>query len=187
MTETRGLRIDAYERARQVEALATAEITGLRTNPRWQITSGCSNATAEKSKAYCAMVHNAQAKIEAAEAQLVQGRPGTKDAGAETIAWVLGVDEAKVRRALPIFWSLILELMASLCMREAFATLRTPEAEKAVPRPVVAEARRGLSLRGREAALPTAPAFGTLAPANAMRGQTPRGALNGNMPLAAYA
>jgi hypothetical protein len=187
MTETRGLRIDAYERARQVEAMATAEMSGLRMNPRWQITSGCSNVTAEKSKAYCAMVHNAQAKIEAAEAQLVQGRPATKDAGAETIAWVLGVEEAKVRRALPIFWSLILELMASLCMREAFATLRMSEAEKAAPRPVATEPRHGLALRNREASMPAAPAFGTLAPVHSMRGQTPRGALNGHMPLAAYA
>jgi hypothetical protein len=188
MTEGRGLRIDAYERARQMEALATAEITGLRMNPRWQLTSGCSNATAEKSRAYCGMVHNAEARIQAAEAQLTQGRPASKDAGAETLAWVLGVDEAKVRRSLPIFWSLVLELMASLCMREAFATLRTsPQTTKASPRPAVAEGRRSLSLRGREAALAGAPAFGSLAPANSMRGQTPRGALNDNMPLAAYA
>jgi hypothetical protein len=188
MTESRGLRIDAYERARQMEALATAEMTGLRMNPRWQLTSGCSNATAEKSKAYCGMVHNAQARIESAESQLTQGRPASKDAGAETLAWVLGVDEAKIRRSLPIFWSLILELMASLCMREAFATLRTPPLPgKASPRPVAAEGRRGLSLRGRELGLAGAPAFGMLAPMNTMRGQTPRGALNDNMPLAAYA
>ena len=39
-------------------------MNGLRTNPRWEATSGCSNVTAEKSKAYCERVHNAQARIE---------------------------------------------------------------------------------------------------------------------------
>jgi hypothetical protein len=188
MTETRGLKIDAYERARQKEALATAEMSGLRMNPRWQATSGCSNATAEKSKAYCAMVHNAQAKIEEAEVQLTQGRPATKDAGAETLAWVLGVDEAKVRRSLPVFWSLILELMASLCMREAFATLRTPPFPgKTSPVPAMPEGRRGHALRARDTAMPGVPAFGMLTPVNSMRGQTPRGMLNDNMPIAAFA
>src|SRR5208282_4503261 len=42
MTETEGLRIDAYERAQRVEALASAELAGLRTNPRWEATNGCS-------------------------------------------------------------------------------------------------------------------------------------------------
>jgi hypothetical protein len=188
MTETRGLKIDAYERARQMETLATAEMNGLRTNPRWEATSGCSNVTAEKSRLYCERVQNAQARMEAAEALLVQGRPAAKDAGAETLAWVLNADEAKVRRSLPIFWSLILELIASLCMREAFATMRTPpQPAKASPRPLVSGRRLGLPLPGREMTVAGFPGFGALAPVNSMRGQTPRGALNDNMPLAAYA
>src|SRR5208283_4106480 len=36
MTENRGLKIDAYERAQQMQTLATAEIGELRTNPRWE-------------------------------------------------------------------------------------------------------------------------------------------------------
>lgn len=187
MTENRGLRIDAYERARQMETLATAEMNGLRTNPRWEATSGCSNVTAEKSRAFCERVHNAQARIEAAETALGQGRPASKDAGAETLAWVLNVDEAKVRRSLPIFWSLILELMASLCMREAFATLRTPRTATARPRTAASEGRFSLPLGSRKSPVASVPAFGLLAPGNSMRGQTPRGALNDNMPLAAYA
>jgi hypothetical protein len=195
MTENRGLRIDAYERARQMETMATAEMNGLRTNPRWEATSGCSNVTAEKSRLFCERVQNAQGRIEAAAALLNQGRPASKDAGAETLAWVLGVDEAKVRRSLPIFWSLILELMASLCMREAFATLRTPQSaretlesfEPAAFEPAASDKRRPLSRAVREPAAAGAPAFGRLAPVNSMRGQTPRGALNDNMPLAAYA
>jgi hypothetical protein len=187
MTETRGLRIDAYERARQMETLATAEVNGLRTNPRWEATSGCSNVTAEKSKVFCERVHNAQSRIEAAEALLLQGRPAAKDAGAETLAWVLNADEAKVRRSLPIFWSLILELIASLCMREAFATMRTPQTAKESPRPAVSGARRSAPVAGRGAIAAGVPPFGMLTPVHSMRGQTPRGALNDNMPVAAYA
>ncbi len=187
MTENRGLKIDAYERARQMETLATAEMNGLRTNPRWEATSGCSNVTAGKSRLFCERVQSAQARIEAAEALLLKGRPAAKDAGAETLAWVLNADESKVRRSLPIFWSLILELIASLCMREAFATLRTPKTAKASPRPASSGGRRGLPLGGREPAVAGVPAFGMLAPVHSMRGQTPRGALNDNMPIAAYA
>ncbi len=195
MTENRGLRIDAYERARQMETLATAEMNGLRSNPRWQATSGCSDVTVEKSKLFCERVQNAQARIEAAEALLNQGRPASKDAGAETLAWVLGMDVAKVRRSLPIFWALILELMASLCMREAFATMHTSQSSKRILedfepgpfKPAIPGRRRPLPLGGREPAIAGAPAFGMLAPLNSMRGQTPRGALNDNMPLAVYA
>lgn len=195
MTESRGLRIDAYERARQMETLATAEMNGLRSNPRWQATAGCSDVTVEKSKLFCERVQSAQARIEAAETLLNQGRPASKDAGAETLAWVLGMDVAKVRRSLPIFWALILELMASLCMREAFATMHTSQSSKRTLEdfepgpfePAIPGRRRPLPLGGRGPAIAGAPAFGMLAPVNSMRGQTPRGALNDNMPLAAYA
>ena len=152
MTENRGLRIDAYERARQMETLATAEMNGLRTNPRWEATSGCSNVTAGEvqgcSASACITLRPGS---KPPEALLSQGRPASKDAGAETLAWVLNVDEAKVRRSLPIFWSLILELMASLCMREAFATLRTPQTAKASPRPAdIGGTASGFPSRGRE-------------------------------------
>ncbi len=124
MTEAKGLLIDAYGRAQRAEAEASAEIKGLYLNFRWEATNGCSNATAPKSKRFCERMQEAESRAGAARAALAQGRPGAKDAGAETLAWVLGVDEAKVRRSLPIFWAVILELIASLCMREAFAALR---------------------------------------------------------------
>jgi hypothetical protein len=187
MTENRGLRIDAYERARQMETLATSELNGLRTNPRWQATSGCSNVTVEKSKLFCERIQDAQARIAAAEALLNQGRPASKDAGAETLAWILGVDEAKVRRSLPIFWSLILELMASLCMREAFASMRTPKSARDNFDPALVDRRLPLPLRGQEPAIAGAMAFGMMTPVNSMRSQTLRGAMNDNTPIAAYA
>ncbi len=188
MTENRGLKIDAYERARHVEALAAAEVNELRTNPRWDLTSGCSNVTAEKSKLYCERVHEAQARIQNAEAVLGQGRPAAKDSGAETLAWVLNADEAKVRRSLPIFWAVILELIASLCMREAFATLRgTPLAPEASLAESASEKHEGW-IPAHKAVAVEAPAFSVVSPFNSIRIQMPhRGAMNDNMPLAAYA
>ncbi len=187
MTENKGLKIDAYERARQVEAMAITEINELRTNPRWDLTSGCSNVTAEKSRLYCERVHDAQERIQSAEAVLGQGRPAAKDSGAETLAWVLSADEAKVRRSLPIFWAVILELIASLCMREAFATLRTPRTARASLAEPTRE-KREAPRSAREAIAAEVPVFGIVAPFNSVRIQMPqRGAMNDNLPLAAYA
>jgi hypothetical protein len=124
VTEVKGLQIEAYERAQRAETLAAAELQSLRTNTRWEATSGCSNVTAPKSKAYCERVHDTQSRIESAQTILVHGRPVANDAGAQTLAWVLGGDEAKVGRSLPIFWAVVLELMASLCMKNAFSSLR---------------------------------------------------------------
>ncbi len=189
MTESKGLRIDAYERAQRVEALATSELNELRTNSRWDMTNGCSNVTAPKSKQYCEQVQEAQARVQSAEAILGHGRPAAKDAGADTLAWVLSADEAKVRRSLPIFWAVILELIASLCMREAFATLRTPE-------PARASAHEDRTGWEKTEASPKfhqvpvsaeVPVMGILAPFSFERIQMPRGAMNDNIPLAAYA
>ncbi len=188
MTESKGLKIEAYERARQLEALATAEYNGLRTNPRWDATSGCSNITAPKSKLYCEQIRNARAQIQSAEATLGHGRPASKDAGAETLAWVLGADEAKVRRSLPIFWAVILELIASLCMREAFASIRTPGAAKANPHMhlMSSETAKGFA-QARQPASAAVPLMGVLASFPFENSQMPNGAMNDNMPYAVYA
>ena len=188
MVENRGLRIDAYERARQMQGFAAAEISQLRTNPRWDLTRGCSDITADRSRAYCERVQDAQARVQNAESILGQGRPAAKDSGAETLAWVLGADEAKVRRSLPIFWAIILELIASLCMREAFATLRArPQAARASLAEPAGE-KLGGRVPAREAIAPEPPAFGLVSPLNSIRIQMPQcGAMNDNMPLAAYA
>ncbi len=191
MTEAKGLLIDAYDRARRAEAEASAEIKGLQLNFRWEATSGCSNVSALKSKRYCERMQEAQSRAGAARAALAQGRPGAKDAGAETLAWVLGVDEAKVRRSLPIFWAVMLELIASLCMREAFATLR--------PNAGANTLRAGPALRpGIQAGVPAAAGYASAgAQAAFFRNQARPSqqdivawqyhAMNDNLPLAAYA
>ncbi len=190
MTETKGRLIDAYDRAQRAEAEASAELKGLQLNFRWEATSGCSNVTAPKSMHYCERMREAQSRAEAARAALAQGRPGAKDAGAETLGWVFGVDEAKVRRSLPIFWAVILELIASLCMREAFATLR--------PNAGASRLRTGPALRpSMQTGVPAAGYSSAGAQAAYFRDQVQPShldimawhyhAMNDNLPLAAHA
>jgi hypothetical protein len=187
MTETKGLKIEIYERARQAEVRAAAEYETLRTNPRWSATSGCTDVTAPRSQLYCEQVHAAQARLQEASAVLAQGRPASKDAGAEILAWVLGTDEATVRRSLPVFWALILELIASLCMREAFATLRGPKEAHAGLREAPAGEWLGASDEAREAVRTKLPATRVLVPFSSQAVQIPRAAMNDNIPFAVYA
>ncbi len=190
MTEAKGLLIDAYDRAQRAEAEASAELKGLQLNFRWEATSGCSNVTAPKSKRYCERLGEAQSRIEAARATLAQGKPGAKDAGAETLAWVFGVYEANIRRGLPIFWAVILELVASLCMREAFATLRPNAAAKTLragtaPRPGLPASVPASGYASAGAQAPTFPSEAQLGHPNIIA--WPYHATNDNVPLTAYA
>jgi hypothetical protein len=190
MTEAKGLQIEAYERAQRVEALASAELNELRKNVRWDATAGCSSVTAAKSIQFCDHVREAQNRLQSAEAVLKQGRPGAKDAGADTLAWVLGVSEEKVRRSLPIFWAVILELMASLCMREAFATLRTNGSAEKDGKSESAPAVQPGALRLAPVYLPEigqSQHFGLFAPVPWGKAALLQNATNDNMPLAAYA
>lgn len=187
MTEAKGLQIEAYERAQRVEALATAELNELRKNFRWDATSGCSNVTAAKSKAYCEQVQNAQSRLQGVETILTQGRPAAKDAGAETLAWVIGADEEKIRRSLPIFWALILELVASLCMREAFATLKQPGGARQTYYDGAVAPSMMAPFNGAAARADFSP-LGVVAPFTfGKRVLFEAHAMNDNMPLAAYA
>ncbi len=189
MTEMKGLQIDAYERAVHIEALAASELNRLQTNPRWEATSGCSNVTATKSRLFCEQVHAVQARMQNAEAALAQGRPAAKDPGAETLAWVLSADEAKIRRSLPIFWAVILELIASLCMREAFATFRKPEDSSVSSEKQISTIEPAAAIRTHPASTAGfvhAPVLGVLAPFTWEK-MTQRAAINDNLPLAAYA
>ena len=144
--------------------------------------------TAARSKQYCEQVRNAQARLQSAAAILGQGRPASKDAGSETLAWVLGADAAKVRRSLPIFWAVILELIASLCMREAFASLR-PDAVQASHRSAKSREESLQPIAAfREQVFAGAPLLGIAGPFNFQKMPDPqRGAMNDNMPMAAYA
>ncbi len=187
MTEANTLQIEAYERAQRLEALAATELGRLESNPRFEATSGCSNVSALRSKHYCSQLRATKERMESANSILAQGRPSSRDAGAEALAWVLGADEAKIQRSLPIFWSIILELIASLCMREAFATFRQPEsghgALNAFP---ASTGTRTATAKSENPDFVQAPLLGVLTPF-AWERVTHGRATNDNMPLAAYA
>ncbi len=188
MTETKGLQIEAYQRALRAESLAEAELNSLRTNYRWTRTSGCSSITDGKSRWFCDHIRSVEGRLHEAQAILAQGRPGAKDAGAEILAWVLGADEAKIRRSLPIFWAVILELIASLCMREAFATIRSPAA--AIARNASGAAAE--AAKNEKAFLPEIKLQGATLGGRELFSRKPLPqfkpqALNDNLPFAAYA
>jgi len=128
--DIKAVQIEAFGRAERAEAMAAQELKTLRTNPRWDATNGCSNATALKSIEFCNRVAEAQAHQHAQQAVLAQGRPASKDEGAQTLAWALSADADKIGRSLPIFWAVVLELIASLCMKDAFANLKRPAAAR---------------------------------------------------------
>jgi hypothetical protein len=139
MVEGNGDAITKYQGALSDKERASSDLAALKKNYRWDTTSGCSNATAEKSLAFCGEVKKVQNRLDAAAAIMLLPRPGAKDAGAETLAWVIDGDPAKVGRAMPIFWAVVLELVASLCMKGAFHDLNIREHAKpiAVAEPIV--------------------------------------------------
>lgn len=132
MVNSKALAIDTYTRAENNTSEARIELVEYRKNNRWTTTAGCTNASVEASKAFCATVGLARAKLAASETILSAGKPASADAASETLAWVLFANADKVRRALPVMIAAIMELAASGFMWLAFATpkRRAPKARK---------------------------------------------------------
>jgi len=126
-TETVGGRandIASYDAAIAALPSAAAEVAAMKLNPRWAATAGCTNATAEESKKACTAIEAKQVEVAGLQARVNQGRAGSADAQAETIAWVMRIDGATVGRALPIFMAVVLDIAASLFMFAALAPAR---------------------------------------------------------------
>jgi hypothetical protein len=111
--------ITGYDQALAALNIARSELETMKANPRWASTSGCTNATAEKSLGFCQQVTAKQAEVTAAQATISKGRPGAADAQADTIAWVIRADASVVSRALPIFLAVVLDIAASLFIAKA--------------------------------------------------------------------
>lgn len=147
-------KIDGYQEAKADKARAVDDLAALKKNARWDATKGCSDTTAERSKDFCSKVSTAQERVQHASGILAVGRPGSADAGAETLAWVLDGDAVKTGRALPVYWSIVLELVASLCMKGAFASAKVPGRGKVSPLPVPEPLREPITLRAVPAQKP---------------------------------
>lgn len=93
---------------------AQERLTALKANARWAKTSGCSDATAERSIEFCRQVQQAQADVASNQAVVTAGKPATADAQADTIAWATQIDTAVVSRGLPIFMAVVLDVAASM-------------------------------------------------------------------------
>jgi hypothetical protein len=125
----RATAIQTYDDAALALPSAMADLAAMKANARWQTTTGCTDATAEKSVAFCNDVKAKQADVASFQARVNAGRPGSADAQAETIAWVMRLDTITVSKALPIFMAVVLDIAASLFM---FAALAPVKAESAV-------------------------------------------------------
>jgi len=143
----RAIEASSYDRAQAQLETATAELAAAKANPRWLTTAGCTNATAERSRAFCEAVQAKQAEIQAARAVLDRGKPASVDAQADTLAWVTGQPVEWIRQAVPVFLAVVLELAASLLL---WASMK-PAVEERAPTPATT-------------ALPAAPAAARKAP-----------------------
>ena len=118
--------IVAYDVA--LTGLKTAQdaLSAMKENRRWQSTSGCTDATAEKSIEFCRQVQQAQADIAKYQPVVSSGKPATADAQADTIAWVIRAETGVVSKAMPIFMAIVLDIAASLFIWGAMTTYAAP-------------------------------------------------------------
>jgi hypothetical protein len=128
--------ITGYDQALAALNIARDELATMKANPRWASTSGCTNATAEKSLGFCQQVTAKQAEVTAAQATISKGRPGAVDAQADTIAWVIRQDASVVSRALPILFAVVLDIAASLANDAAWQVKLRLERERRRMMPV---------------------------------------------------
>lgn len=131
--EGRGLVIDRYTEAKAEKTRLFEELNLLKQNPAWEESKGCT-LRIKGGKRLCDSKATLEAKIDAQNAILKAGKPGSKDAGAETLAWVLNADASKVGRAWPIYIAVMLEMMASLMMKLALSPWAPAATAKASPK-----------------------------------------------------
>jgi hypothetical protein len=140
MVESKGIAIDAYERAKADRATAEADLSGMKKSELWAASASCAAIGDSYQKKFCAKVEAAKASIVKAEAVLAKGKPGAKDAGAESVAWLLAGDADKVGKAWPVYLGLVVELAASFCMKFAFLVGEKPApVAEAEPQPEPAQ------------------------------------------------
>lgn len=118
--EGKGHVIEAYDGAKESRSRLLGELVTLKANPAWEASKACT-ARAKGSKVLCEQKAQLESRIQAAEAIIAKGKPGAKDAGAETLAWVIQGDAAKVGRAWPVYIAVMLEMVASLAFKLALS------------------------------------------------------------------
>lgn len=122
--------ITAYDVSLTALKAAQERLAAMKANPRWVRTSGCTDATVEQSIAFCKTVQQVQAEILKNQPVVTSGRPALADAQADTIGWVTRIDAHVVAKAMPVFWSVALEIAASLFIWVALTTYETPQVVK---------------------------------------------------------
>jgi hypothetical protein len=117
--------ITAYDTALASLTQAQERLSAMKSNARWQSTSGCTDVTVPQSVAFCDDHRATQAKADQFSATVSAGKPATADAQADTIAWVLRADAGVVSKAMPVFMAVVLDIAASLFIWVALTTYST--------------------------------------------------------------
>lgn len=126
-------KIAEYTRADRQLKSAEADLETAKKDARWASTGACTNATVEKSKAFCGQVAVIRSNISTAQYILQQGRPGSADAQAEAIGFVLQLNPALVAKLDPVLKALVQELAMSLFLFCAFRPSRRREGAQERP------------------------------------------------------
>lgn len=122
-------------------ATTQAELEGLKTQRRWDLTKGCTDVTSGKGREYCQQVHALGAEVASAQkaaaleariatiqAKLVKAEKGGAHAVADPQAKVLadlsGLSVEHMQIALVVFIALLLEIGSGLGMYIAFSVWR---------------------------------------------------------------
>ncbi|MFM1816378.1 MAG: hypothetical protein RLZ98_3073 [Pseudomonadota bacterium] len=122
-------------------ATVQAELDGLKTQRRWEMTKSCTDATTSKSRDYCQQVHalgselasaqkaaKLEARIASVQAKLANVDAGSVNAPADPQAKVLadlsGMSIEHMQIALVVFIALLLEIGSGLGMYIAFSQWR---------------------------------------------------------------
>lgn len=120
-------KIAEYARADRQLKSAEADLEVAKKDARWASTAACTNATVDKSRAFCGQVAVIKSNISTAQYILHQGRPGSADAQAEAIGFVLQLNPALVAKLDPVLKALVQELAMSLFLFCAFRPSRRRE------------------------------------------------------------
>ena len=146
--------IRAYDAALVSLKQAQEQLSAMKDNPRWEATSGCTDATVPKSIAFCRRVAQAQTMAASHQSVISAGKPATADAQADTIAWATQINAAIVSKAMPIFWALVLDIGASLFI---WAALTTEAGQSAEAETRVRARKQGRAAAKVEAGVPASP------------------------------
>lgn len=124
---------ESYRRASQDRESILRDLDAMKGNRRWAATSGCTNATASKSVAFCKSVRDTENRLRSVNLVLASSRQiTTDDPQASTLSRISGLSRSHVQIALVILVAVVSELVSSLGL---FAVTVPPKSRQVQTKP----------------------------------------------------